>query len=188
MGYRNYLYKIPKKNVKQLRSLTRQQIIDKYSEDEGYASFHKMIGENNAECIFGYGKLYWDDTIERIHNTGEKLFLNEQIDDLFLDEDLYLVGKKALKESIDIYKDKIVKMYEHLLDNNNNMSDKDLIDKYEGHLRDYKLWWTRLNALNLNENDDCICDSWLYEYQIFELVRLYKTIDFEEYDLLFMGW
>lgn len=62
MGYRNYLYKIPKKNAKELRGLTKQQIIQKYSEDEGYASFHKILVENNAECIFAYGKLYWDDT------------------------------------------------------------------------------------------------------------------------------
>lgn len=187
MGYRHYLYKIPKKNVKELRSLAKQQIIEKYLEYDDYVGFHKMLEENNAECIFRYGKLYWDDTVERIHNTGEKLFSDEEIDDLFLDEDIYLVGEKALEETINIYKNKIVKMYDELLDND-ELTDEEIIEKYEEHLKDYKIWWTRLNALNLNKEEECICDSWLYEHQIFELVRLYKTIDFENYDLLFLGW
>ena len=188
MGYRHYLYKIPKKNVKELKQLTKEQMIKKYAEDEDYVSFSKMLKENNAKCIFEYGKLYWDNTVEKLHNIGKKLFQNEEVDNLFLDEDIYLVGKKAIEETINIYKEKIVKMYNDLLDNNDNITDKDLIDKYEKHLKDYKLWWTRLNALNLNKNEECICDSWLYEHQIFELVRLYKTIDFENYDLLFLGW
>lgn len=187
MGYRNYLYKIPKKNVKELRSLTKEQIIEKYSEDEGYASFHKMLEENNAECIFSYGKLYWDDTIGRLHRTGERLFKDKDVNELFEEEDIYLLGEKALEETINIYKEKIIKMYDELL-NNDKLNDEEIIEKYEEHLKDYKIWWTRLNALNLNKEEECICDSWLYEHQIFELVRLYKTIDFKNYDLLFLGW
>ena len=78
-------------------------------------------------------------------------------------------------------------MYDELL-NNDKLSNEEIIEKYEDHLKDYKLWWTRLNALNLNKEEECICGGWLYEHQIFELVRLYKTIDFEKYDLLFLGW
>lgn len=187
MGYRNYLYKIPKKEIKKLRSITLEELVEKYGDkEEDYVSMLDVL-EHKSKCIFEYGKLYWDDTIERIHATGEKLFTNEEIDDRFSDYDVYLVGKKALEETINIYKGKIVKMYEHLLDNK-DLTDKDIIDKYEEHLKDYRIWWTRFNALNLDENNDCICDSWLYEHKIFELVRLYKTIDFEEYDLLFLGW
>lgn len=189
MGYRNYLYKIKKSEVKRLRSMTLDEIIKKYGnkDDDNYVWFFDML-DKDVKCIFEYGKLYWDDTVERIHATGERLFLNENINERFEDFDVYVVGKKAIEETINIYKDKIIKMYEHLLNDNDNIPDKDLIDKYEEHLKDYRLWWTRLNALNLDENNDCICDSWLYEHQIFELVRLYKTIDFEEYDLLFLGW
>lgn len=187
MGYRNYLYKIPKKNVKELRNLTKQQMIEKYAEDEGYASFHKMLEENNTKCIFEYGKLYWDDTIGRLHRTGERLFKDEDVNELFEEENIYLLGEKAIEETINIYKEKIIKMYDELL-NNDELNDKEIIEKYEEHLKNYKLWWARLNALNLNKEEECICDGWLYEHRIFELVRLYKTIDFEEYDLLFMGW
>lgn len=187
MGYRNYLYKVKKSEVKKLRSMTLEEITKKYGDNEDdYISIHDLL-DNDSKCIFEYGKLYWDDTIERIHATGKRLFLDENINERFEDYDVYVVGKKALEETINIYKDKIIKMYEHLK-NNEGLTDKEIIEKYEEHLQEYRVWWTRLNAINLNENTDCICDSWLYEHQIFELVRLYKTIDFEEYDLLFLGW
>lgn len=187
MGYRNYLYKIPKKDVKRIRNMTLEELTEKYGDkEEGYVSMLDVL-EHKSKCIFEYGKLYWDDTIERIHATGEKLFIKEEVDDFFSDYDVYLVGKKALEETINIYKDKIVKMYEHLK-SNENLTNEQIIEKYEEHLQEYRVWWTRLNAINLNENTDCVCDSWLYEHQIFELVRLYKSIDFEEYDLLFLGW
>jgi hypothetical protein len=50
------------------------------------------------------------------------------------------------------------------------------------------MWWERLRAINLDPEDECITNSWLYEHQIFELVRLYKTIDWDNKCLLFYGW
>ena len=41
---------------------------------------------------------------------------------------------------------------------------------------------------NLDENSSVIVRSWSYEYQVFELVRRMKTIDWEKYSVLFMGW
>ena len=41
---------------------------------------------------------------------------------------------------------------------------------------------------NLSEESDTIVRSWDYEYEIFELVRLYKTFDWENRALLFYGW
>ena len=35
---------------------------------------------------------------------------------------------------------------------------------------------------------ECLVSSWLYEHTIFDLVRIYKTFDWENKCLLFMGW
>ena len=40
---------------------------------------------------------------------------------------------------------------------------------------------------NLNDKDKLV-NSWLYEYEIFELVFILKTFDWENYSLLFYGW
>ena len=189
MGYRHYIYTIPKKNVEEVRKLNLKEIKERYGdkEDDGYVWYKDVL--KDMKCIFEYGKLYWDDTVERIHSTGEPLFLEDEVQKEFQDFDIYLVGKEALKVTIEIYENKIKKMYEELL-NNTNLSDEEIKVKYEEHIKDYNSWWRTewRNVLNLNENDECICNSWLYEHQIFELVRLYKTIDFEKYDLVFLGY
>lgn len=187
MGYRNYLYTIPKKNVKKVRKINLKDLKKKYGDEEGYVSSSKVL--KDMKCIFEYGKLYWDDTIEKIHNTGERLFLDKEVQEEFCDEDIYLVGKEALKITIEIYENKIKKMYEELF-NNDNLNSEEIKAKYEEHLKEYQSWWCTKwrNTLNLDENDECICNGWLYEHQIFELVRLYKTIDFDKYDLVFLGY
>lgn len=189
MGYRNYLYTIPKKNVKRVRKLNLKEIKEKYGdkEDDGYVDYENVL--KDMKCIFEYGKLYWDDTIERIHNTGERLFLDGEVQENFEDLDIYLVGKEALKVTIEIYENKIKNMYKNLL-NNDDLKDSEVRSKLESHIAEYSNWWNRsyVGLLNLDESDECICNSWLYEHQIFELVRLYKTIDFEKYDLVFLGY
>lgn len=189
MGYRNYLYTIPKKNVKKVRGKKLKELEEKYGnkEDDNYFDYKDVL--KDMKCIFEYGKLYWDDTVERIHNTGEQLFLDEDVQDRFEDYDIYLVGKDALKVTIEIYENKIKEMYKKLLDNT-NLSDEEIKYKYENHIEEYNSWWRTkwMNTINLDENDECICNSWLYEHLIFELVRLYKTIDFEKYDLVFLGY
>ena len=41
---------------------------------------------------------------------------------------------------------------------------------------------------NLKEDNSEIVSSWRYEYAIFEMVRLFKTFDWENNYLLFYGW
>lgn len=186
MGYRNYLYRIKKKDVNKFRNMPLKELQDKYSdkEDDSYIDIHKLIGE---DCIFEFGKLYWDDTIERIENSGEELFKQEEVQEWFCDYRPHLVGKEALKVTIDIYENKIKKMYENLqeeIEKAKTFEEKCGI--YQMHFRDYEYWWKNCKVINLEK--DAICHSWLYEHLIFELVHLYKTIDFNEYDLIFMGW
>jgi lipopolysaccharide export LptBFGC system permease protein LptF len=40
---------------------------------------------------------------------------------------------------------------------------------------------------NLND-DNRIVNSWLYEYEVFELVFILKTFDWDNYSLIFYGW
>lgn len=45
-----------------------------------------------------------------------------------------------------------------------------------------------ISPINLDESRERITDSWSYEYAIFELVRLYKIFDWENNDLVLVGW
>lgn len=42
--------------------------------------------------------------------------------------------------------------------------------------------------IDLDENRERITGDWSYEYAIFELVRLYKVFDWENNELVLVGW
>jgi len=41
---------------------------------------------------------------------------------------------------------------------------------------------------NLDEDKDEIVSSWKYEYSVFELVRIFKTFDWENNKMVWYGW
>ena len=45
-----------------------------------------------------------------------------------------------------------------------------------------------ISPIDLDENKEQIAGDWSYEYAIFELVRLYKIFDWENDELVLMGW
>ena len=211
MGYRHYLYKIKKETVKALQNKTVDELweeftpqhdkdfyyemLKKYGEEKKYINIHNIPQEE----IFEFGKLYWDDTAERIYNTGKPLFENEEIQKHFEEECPYIVTKEALKIAIEIYKEKIINYYKNLFVENDKLHDpffhipigevkKPIQEKCVEHCRQMLSEWVKNFAINEDEKEEKLTNSWLYEYEIFELLRLYKTFDFNKYDLLFYGW
>lgn len=64
---------------------------------------------------------------------------------------------------------------------------------YKLHTRDEDLYSVACEGLMLaaqkwDENEPRLTDSWLYEHTIFELVRLYKSIDWDKHCVLFYGY
>lgn len=193
MGYRNYLYKIEKKKANQIRNMTYKELKDKYKiDDEEYIDIFKILNlDVNKDMVFEFGKLYWEDTIPRIQNTGKKLFKSKKLNEIFEDEKPYIVGEEALIESINIYKDKIKNLYTELLEKESQCKRKsEKIAILEKHIKDYDFYWNKslFDIVVLDKNENKICDSQLYEHLIWELVYQFKTIDFEKYDLIFLGW
>ena len=45
--------------------------------------------------------------------------------------------------------------------------------------------WENNSAIDLSTKNDVITNAGIYEFSVFELVRLYKTIDYEKYELVF---
>lgn len=101
-------------------------------------------------------------------------------------------------EAIEIYKRKIIEGYKDLLVDGGKQfllggfsierDDIRSIDKIRDFIHERLKWWERLGAIDLDETHESISDSWQYEHQIFELVRLYKSIDWETKTVLFYGW
>lgn len=206
MGYRHYFSLADKKHCEAVRNLPLPLFnaycsihfpnsVEDYEGDDKHINFMNTLEQ---KTIFEFGKLYYDDTAERIYEKGVPLFDNAETRDYYSDYDPAIVGKEAIKEAIEIYRGKIINYYKGMLKDGEIMQtplfgieikrdDIKSIDKVCRHIEDELHWWGK-GALNLDEDEPRLTDSWLYEHTIFELVRLYKSIDWDKHCVLFYGW
>ena len=202
MGYRHYFYLADKKHCEAVKHLTPALFdayckmhfpnsIEDYGDGDVSIDFMDTLGQKK---IFEFGKLYFDDTAKRIYAKGIPLFDNAELRDYYSDYNPAIVGKEAIKEAIEIYRGKIMDYYKGMLKDGAviksppfgieiKRDDIKSVDKMCSHIKDELRWWTK-GALNLDENKPRLTDSWLYE----QLVRLYKSIDWDKYCVLFYGW
>ena len=100
-------------------------------------------------------------------------------------------------KAIEIYQEKILNYYKGLLIDGDEaigpfgivipQPQIKCIDKLTEEVRD-KIFWNNAGIVDLDEKKPCVTSTWLYEYSIFNLVFLLKTIDWEKETLLFYGW
>ena len=98
------------------------------------------------------------------------------------------MGKEGLLEAIKIYKAKVINYYKSLLVDDKDYKALTSSEKMKEHVDDILFWWEKMHVLDLDESHETISGSWKFEHQIFELVRLYKSINWEEKCLLFYGY
>ncbi len=203
MGYRHYFYLVDKKDVELVKDKTYEELMQiaktygvNVDEDEDYFYFNDQKFMNKTE-IYEFGKLYWDDTADRIYSKGVPLFTKEETQKCFYDYCPYVMGKEAMLEAIDIYKEKIIRYYKSLIVDGDTKEfsyfydiEPDEIKNVEvtRHITDILYHWDRMGVVDVNPENERISNSWMFEHQIFELVRLYKSIDWDSKCLLFYGW
>lgn len=184
MGYRHYFYLVDKsevENVKDLdmKSLTEyaaKQGAELYEEGEGFCFSDDVFMRKTQ--VFEFGKLYWDDTADKIYKTGLPLFAKPEVQTFFDDYVPFVVGKEGLIEAIKIYHKKARDYYNGL------KSDADI----KTHIRE-KVNNLRFEIADVDESNKWkVCKSWEYEHAIFNLAHLLKMIDWEKQTLLFYGY
>jgi len=203
MGYRHYFYLVDKKDVELVKDKTYEELMQiaktygaDVDEDEDYFYFNDKKFMNKTE-IYEFGKLYWDDTADRIYSKGVPLFEKEEVQKCFYDYCPYVMGKEAILEAIEIYKTKVINYYKSLIVDGDTKEfsyfydiEPDEIKNVDvtRHITDILYHWDRMGVIDTDFDHERISSSWMYEHQIFELVRLYKSIDWENKCLLFYGW
>ena len=154
----------------------------------------------NQEEIFDFGSNFkaYKDVIE----TSTRFFSNDELNDYYADYDIRLCNKDTLLAIIESYRKVVLNNFKELL----NASEKDLKNHIEGKIGEWENLSEVLHIEDTFKNKEAekqynqafypydisssnkIVLSWLYEYEIFELVYILKTFDWENYDLLFYGW
>lgn len=205
MGYRHYFCLVKKEDVEKVKNLTLEELMSLYGKkdyDEIYVSIKNVIKQ---ECVFEFGKLYWDDTVERINATGKRLFTNNEVVEYFADHDFYIVGKAGVEKAIEIYVEKINIWLKSLLNDEikkefeenkvkvmYDLKPEDIDMETVIHSIRNKVYdWNKKNIdwiLDLESDSYSITNSWLYEYEVFNFVHILKTIDWNTYTILFYGW
>lgn len=56
------------------------------------------------------------------------------------------------------------------------------------HVRRMRIEWVGMKPYNLKSDNDSITTSWTYEYEIFELVRIYKSFDWKKNIMFYYGY
>lgn len=197
MGYRHYFYKVSKEEVERVKDLSLDKIKEEpFYKENGYISLRNFI---NHQEVFEFGKLYYEDTDEQIYSTGRPLFNNDEVMEYFSENAPFIVGKEGLLKTIEIYKEKIKKYYKDMLIDGEErivhifgftVKDEDIksIDKVKKEIESkIRMWEYSKGVIDINEDNLCVTRSWLYEYEIFNLIFILKTIDWEKDTLLFYG-
>ena len=200
MGYRHYLYAVPKKQVAEIQACkTNQDWLDfaercgykidygARDDDIGYFAPHELQSE-----IYELGK--YSEIGHELEEARPCVFTSQELKDTYSDYGFALCSKEDFKAVIEAYRQKIVNYFEGLLNPKQDplLSTKQpKEDRCKFAVMDKLEDWQGKHGfipINLDEDSDCITHSWLYEYSIFELVRLYKTFDWENSDLVLVGW
>lgn len=205
MGYRHYLYAVPKKQVAEIQACKTNQDwldfaerygykIDYGARDDGIGYFapHELQSE-----IYELGK--YSEIGHELEEARPCVFTSQELKDTYSDYGFALCSKEDFKAIIEAYRQKIVNWFQSLLDPDKSHITSNKLSKeerkrieWEYEIRDKLDSWSGkyfgISPIDLDESQKRITGDWSYEYAIFELVRVYKTFNWENNDLVLMGW
>jgi len=199
MGYRNYIASLPKDEYENIKDFTEEELQEYKSEPmDDYPSVG--VYDLAPKKLIELGK-YVDRFPEELQNP---FFTNKKLqEDYTIDHDLYVVGKEFLEVVIEHYTEKVRTYYDDML--KNVMTDEkyprikdpdecESTDLYKivEHVRNMSYEWGYAHMdgnkpYNL-ELGDSVTTSWKYEYEIFEMVRVYKSFDWENNVMVYYGY
>ena len=203
MSYRFRFAKAKKDNVLSVRDMTYAELVDfykknkpdmynNYEDEEEFEPYHMF----EQEEIYDFAQLPF---LSELTKTAEKLFTKSETDAMFEHYNMYLCSRETFLTAIELMRKMIAENFKEMLSLpyeqlqmkvHNKMEEWQLMTEVLGLENEEK--YNNMNEVhkpyNLKEDSKVIVQSWLYEYSIFELVRLYKEFDWENDVLLFYGW
>lgn len=200
MGYRHYLYAVPKKQVAEIQACqTNEDWIDfakrhdyRYDEDDEWLPPYRVGKE-----LYELGK--YSEIAFKLESERPSLFTSEELKKRYSDYGFALLTKEDFKAVIESYRQKIVNWLQSLLNTDERICFSEELTKEQYQFKELKQeiqdkidsWsgkYFGILPIDLDESRERITGDWSYEYAIFELVRLYKIFGWENDDLVLVGW
>ena len=217
MGYRQYIVKIEKEKVDAIRHLSLEGLHEHFKElveidnhdNSKWLSIHDVLKNLNREIVVELGKYFDGETYKNI--AASSLFINKEVNNRYEDYDLTILNEDAFLIIAEHFESKVKKHFDLLL--TKQQSDEDFpeylfdptvpqsIEKVEDILKDeyivkrivnnfltMRRVWKHDGVLNKDKDKEPINRSWYYEHEVFEMLRLYKTADFDKYYYIIYGY
>ena len=212
MGYRNYLGSLPKREYNKIKNFSLKELYEykgeEWSDDPydmpGYVGVYDIANNQHYEL----GK-YVDEFPKEFF---KPVFKNKETQKHFVEEqDFYIVQQEFVLHLINHYTELVRNYYRKLLNDlfegtkpkaefmitkDSPITSDELSSIYKliDHVRDMAIewsvtgWFSDTVPYNVNLEDSKIVSSWKYEYEIFELVRIYKTFDWKKNVMIYYGY
>ena len=205
MGYRHYLYAIPKNQVSEIRACVTNDDWCSFAERYGY-KVDRDVCDDGSRWFFPYGvgnEFYelgkHSEIAIELESERPSLFTSDELKEQYDDYGFVLLTKDDFKAVIESYRQKIIDWLKSLLEPEDTSMISPKLSKeerkrlaIEHEIQDKLDSWSGkylgILPIDLDESRERITGDWSYEYAIFELVRLYKIFDWENDDLVLVGW
>ena len=205
MGYRHYLYAVPKNQVAEIQACKTNDDWCNFAEKHGYEVSRDYCDDGSGWLspykigteLYELGK--YSEIGCKLESERPSLFTSEELKKRYEDYGFALLTKDDFKAVIEAYRQKIIDWLQSLLNPEDNPtipsklsreerkhlaiehSIEDKIDSWSGK-------YFEISPIDLDESRERITGDWSYEYAIFELVRIYKIFDWENNSLVLVGW
>lgn len=205
MGYRHYLYSIPKKQVAEIQACRTNADWCDFAERYGYKVNRDVCDDENGwfapyrvgNELYELGK--YSEIGFKLESERPSLFTSDELKKRYGDYGFALLTKDDFKAVIEAYRQKIIDWLKSLLDPDfDSIIPSELSKEERRHIlidhgiQDKMDSWSGkyfgISPIDLDENKGRITGDWSYEYAIFELVRVYKSFDWKNDDLVLVGW
>lgn len=144
---------------------------------------------NIGDELFEFGKYY--ENSEEMYKHGDSLFSSDELNEDYSDYGAIVLEADGLLCALDWQRQHIIKMHKDLLQEKSvrEWDARSQLDRLIEHAKDYLTWWEYADGpADLDREHEQLVHSWLYEHTYFELARIYKTFDWDNKSMLFMGW
>lgn len=192
MSYRNYIAIVDKESLDKIRGLSYDEVIEKYG-DDGYISEYTFKDKGiDIKRILEIGEIVsYKENGTRLKAYLSPVFSDNKVNEVLNNDSEFMLGNKKLLENIiEIYRELVVKYY---IDIQNIDRIREMhFDPTINHL-DYFIKKCKNKVFEFSEkwfvsdNDNILHYTWRYEYDIFNLIYILKTFDWNKNYLLWVG-
>ena len=191
MGYRIHLAQMSKEKFNELSKMTKKEFNLKYlKDDDDWIGVYDLAETR----LYEFGK-YVEWTAEEKEIYGEDVFKDKELAERYEEHDFYKINQDGLLSIIGWYHGQISDYFQELEKASNDLTGmRDKYEKNENFIKNYfrsksNEWGNNFNLTPYDlKREDTLISSWLYEYGIFELVKIYKEFDFENNVAIIYGY